>query len=219
MPLTLLIGCSKPEPPPIPPITPKPFAKVSLTPKPQTIPPTIKPQIVIDSAVTLSDALAHDDSPKSIHNNMALVDVRYFSFDHKLHQGQIVVRKNLAEEVKRIFDEIEQSHFPIAAVVPISRYGWSDDMSIAHDNTSGFNYREVPSLRRLSAHAFGKAIDLNPQENPYEDPVRGTDQVYDPSKPGTLTRESPPTVIFRKYGWQWGGRWRRGRDYQHFEKP
>lgn len=130
-----------------------------------------------------------------------------------------MVDSSLASEVQAIFRDIEGSRFPIAKVVPISDYGWSDDLSVADDNTSGFNYRDVSVSHRLSQHAFGRAIDINPWENPYEDPIKGTEQVYDPTKPGTLTKDSPPVAAFRKRGWVWGGQWRRGRDYQHFEKP
>ena len=43
----------------------------------------------------------------------------------------------------------------------------SDTNSIGHNNTSAFNYRVVPGTDRLSNHAMGFAIDLNPVENPY----------------------------------------------------
>jgi hypothetical protein len=172
----------------------------------------------VDSNLSLEAALKGCKCPEDIKQDQALVDVQYYSFDNHLHTGQIVVNKDLADDVKEIFKEIADSKFPIAKVVPICKYDWSDDDSVAADNTSGFNYRTVPATHHLSHHALGRAIDLNPAENPYMDPVRGTDQKYDPSVPGTLTRESPPTVIFRRHGWSWGGTWRRGRDYQHFEK-
>jgi len=129
-----------------------------------------------------------------------------------------VIDKDLVNDVREVFAQIEASRFPIARVVPISVFDWSDDASVAADNTSGFNYRHVPATHLLSEHAFGRAIDLNPKENPYIDPVRGTSQEYDPSVPGSLTKESVPVIEFRRHGWVWGGEWRRGRDYQHFEK-
>ena len=173
---------------------------------------------VVDSSISLEDALKGCKCPEGVRKDQVLVDVQYYSFDDRLHTGQIVVNKALAEDVKQIFKEIADSKFPISKVVPICKYDWSDDDSVAADNTSGFNYRSVPATHHLSNHAFGRAIDLNPAENPYMDPVNGTDQKYDPSVPGTLTKDSVPTVIFRKHGWSWGGTWRRGRDYQHFEK-
>ncbi len=38
---------------------------------------------------------------------------------------------------------------------------------MAADNTSAFNCRFVAGTTRWSMHAYGKAIDLNPVENPY----------------------------------------------------
>ena len=43
----------------------------------------------------------------------------------------------------------------------------SDTESIEHNNTSAFCYREITGGRSLSNHAYGRAIDINPQQNPY----------------------------------------------------
>lgn len=217
--LALFWGCSRA--PQAPPMAAPRQAATAGRPKPKTeAPAENRPplQVTVDSAMSLEEALAHDNSPPPIHRRQRLVNVEYYSFDGKLHRGQVLVDKSLVEDIKQIFEQIKESRFPIAKVIPISRYGWSDDESVADDNSSGFNYRIVPATHHLSEHAYGRAIDLNPEQNPYEDPIRGTTDKYDPSKPGTLTRDSAPTVAFREHGWQWGGRWRRGRDYQHFEK-
>ncbi len=173
---------------------------------------------IIDSDLSLREALKGHAAPKQVADQQKIVNVRYYSFDGKVHEGQVVVDKSLARDVSAIFKEIEASRFPIAKVIPISKFGWSDDASVKADNTSGFNYRKVPATHVLSAHARGHAIDLNPWENPYLDPIRGNHQTYDPKVKGTLTRDSSPVKIFQKHGWHWGGLWRRGRDYQHFEK-
>ncbi len=49
----------------------------------------------------------------------------------------------------------------------IDRYGGDDHRSMHHDNTSAFNCRFVNGTTRWSMHAYGKAIDINPRENPY----------------------------------------------------
>lgn len=58
-------------------------------------------------------------------------------------------------------------------------YGGDDVRSMADDNTSAFNCRQVTGdPGRLSRHAHGDAVDVNPVENPYVDrrgtPVRPT---------------------------------------------
>ena len=49
----------------------------------------------------------------------------------------------------------------------VDAYGGNDFRSIEADNTSAFNCRFVDGTTRWSNHAFGRAIDVNPLENPY----------------------------------------------------
>ena len=154
---------------------------------------------------------------------MEVVTVTYNGFDHRKHRGQIVVDRSLAKEVRQIFDEIEATGYPITKVAPIVAYGWSDDRSIADNNTSAFNYRHVmgpgQDSTKLSIHSYGRAIDLNPGINPFVAADGSSKRPDDPSKPGTLTLKSPVTHFFLRHGWKWGGLWHSGKDYQHFERP
>jgi D-alanyl-D-alanine carboxypeptidase len=52
-------------------------------------------------------------------------------------------------------------------MIPIDVFGGSDFRSIEADNTSAFNCRRVEGTSRWSEHAYGRAIDVNPIENPY----------------------------------------------------
>ena len=49
----------------------------------------------------------------------------------------------------------------------VDRYEGDDDRSMAANNTSGFNRRPVAGTDRWSEHSYGRAIDLNPVQNPY----------------------------------------------------
>jgi hypothetical protein len=220
----LLAGCA-PESKPLPlkPVHVRAPDHSSITLKPTkksvaTARPGAAPEAIIDSDMSLGEALAGSNSPAKIRDRQRLVDVSYYSFDKKLHHGQVLIDEDLVADVKSIFAQIEKSRFPISKVVPVCRYGWSDDSAVAADNSSGFNYRPIPETRTLSQHAFGRAIDINPAENPYYDPRKPTNASYDPNKSGTLTASSPPTRAFLAHGWNWGGFWKRDRDYQHFEK-
>jgi len=88
------------------------------------------------------------------------------------------------------------------------------------NNTSAFNYRNIKGTDRLSKHSYGIAIDINPLFNPFvkKNSVEPEGAKYIPSRKGTLTGSSEVVKIFKSYGWQWGGDWNRGKDYQHFEK-
>jgi len=179
---------------------------------------TNRPEI-IDSALTREEALAGETIPDAIRRDLTLVTVSYWSFDHRMHQGQIVIHKDLASDVRSIFQELQQRRFPIAHVIPIAHYHWSDDDSMAANNTSGFNYRKVPGHDKLSNHAYGRAIDINPVQNPFIQNGVPTPPgaVYQPGQPGTIT-EGAIVRMFERRGWRWGGRWRAATDWQHFDK-
>src|SRR5215470_19718540 len=72
-----------------------------------------------------------------------------------------------AESVLRIFTKLRKMRFPIAKARLINHYDGDDDASIADNNTSAFNSRNVAGTNTLSLHAYGLAIDLNPLQNPY----------------------------------------------------
>ena len=38
----------------------------------------------------------------------------------------------------------------------------------------------------------------------------------DAATPGLITGDSPVVAAFGAIGWEWGGNWSRGKDYQHF---
>jgi len=124
-------------------------------------------QILIDADYTFDEALKGSSIPSSVKNKLDLVSVKYYGFDGKLHQGQIIVNKVIANDIVEIFKVIEEEKFPVEKVVPIVDYNWSDEKSMNDNNTSSFNYRFISGSRILSMHANGLAIDINPKQNPY----------------------------------------------------
>lgn len=174
--------------------------------------------VVVDSHLEREQALANKNFPKHIVDAQDVVTVRYFSFDGKIHEGQIVVHKELSRDVKEIFEELRLARFPIKKVVPIVRYNWSDDASIADNNTSAFNYRTVSGTRKLSDHAYGRAIDVNPYLNPWVGRRGVSSRPYNTSVAGTIASGDVVVKAFTKRGWKWGGSWKHSKDYQHFSK-
>ncbi|MFN9778229.1 MAG: M15 family metallopeptidase [Candidatus Kapaibacterium sp.] len=173
---------------------------------------------VTDSALSSEQALNCAAFPAGVCDSQCVVDVRYVGIDGRHHRGQIVVHTSLANDVREIFRELDSAAFPVHSVIPISQFGWSDDASIAVNNTSAFNYRTVAGTNRLSMHAFGRAIDLNPYLNPYLIPGRRAQRPYNPQTRGTIVRGDACYTAFTKRGWTWGGDWKNEKDYQHFEK-
>lgn len=185
--------------------------------------------VVIDSQMTATEAFEGlaPQCPDDIRRKQQIVTVRYYGFDKAIHQGQLVVDADLAADIEKVFAVALQERFPIYSVIPIAdqRFRqdgrWSDDLSMAANNTSAFNYRAITGGARLSNHATGRAIDINPVQNPYikAGNVLPPGAIYDPAAPGTLTADHPIVQAFLRLGWQWGGHWTSLKDYQHFEKP
>jgi len=181
---------------------------------------------IIDSNITLTEALKKY-APPELKKRQEFLEVLYYSFDGKIHKGQLLIDKRLAQDIREVFRVALENKFPIASVIPVSsgrflKNGkWNeDDQSMLANNTSGFNYRKVTGGKSLSKHAYGFAIDINPVQNPY---IKGNivlppKAVYDIRKPGTLSNNSPVVRSFIGLGWTWGGNWKSLKDYQHFEK-
>lgn len=184
---------------------------------------------IIDSRMTEKEAFDGLDPncPPEIRNRQRVVAVKYYSDDKKIHQGQIIVDVDLVADVKTFFKEALNEKFPIHSVIPVSapkfrkNNRWDDDLSMAADNSSGFNYRAKTGGGSLSNHAYGRAIDIDTFENPY---IKGTlilppGANYNPNAAGVFTFDHPLVKLMQKLGWDWGGNWMNLKDYQHFEKP
>jgi peptidoglycan L-alanyl-D-glutamate endopeptidase CwlK len=181
----------------------------------------INSTLTIDSRMTIEEAIAGTAAPRDVIESLSLINVRYRSFDGSLHRGQLVVHKEVVPDILEIFRFIEALGFPVARAIPIVRYGWSDDRSMADNNSSAFNYRLVLGTERLSRHAFGRAVDINPFQNPvmYENGCISPDgAAYDVGKEGTFSETHSVVREFQRRGWQWGGHFKTLKDYHHFDK-
>jgi D-alanyl-D-alanine carboxypeptidase len=152
---------------------------------------------------------------------LRLVGVTYVGFDGQAHRGRLVIHRGWADEVLGVFERLYRRAFPIRRVRLVDRFGGDDRASMRHDNTSAFNCRYVRGATTWSRHAFGRAIDINPVENPYVDggrvvPRRGRRYLDRTDvRPGMIVRGGPVVRAFRRIGWGWGGSWSGARDYQH----
>ena len=151
------------------------------------------------------------------------VTITYVGFDGRAHRGALVVNRSVAAPVARAFGELYAARFAIRRMVPIEAYGGDDFRSIEADNTSAFNCRPATGSSHWSEHAYGRAIDLDPLENPYVSGGRTSHTASRPyldrarvaGRPGVITEGGVVTRAFARIGWGWGGRWSGTRDYQH----
>jgi len=178
-------------------------------------------EVIIDSKLTLKEATKGTKAPKEVLDSIVLLDLEYYSFDNKVHKGQILVNKAVEEDVKFIFNLMLKNKMQINKMIPIVKYNWDDDKSMEDNNTSAFNYRFVANTTRLSNHALGRALDINPQLNPvyYSDgKMSPSNGKRDTTKAYTFTAEHFVVKELKKRGWRWGGDWTSLKDYHHFDK-
>jgi peptidoglycan LD-endopeptidase CwlK len=174
-----------------------------------------------DSTLTFAEAVSGSAAPAVVLATLRLIEVDYYGFDSRLHRGQLVVASAIEKDIHEIFSLIREVRFPLNSVIPVVHYQWSDEASMEANNSSAFNYRLIAGTNRLSLHAFGVAVDLNPRQNPviYEDgQIQPSGAIYRPEAPGTLTESSPIVKAFLQRGWNWGGHFQHFRDYHHFER-
>lgn len=111
----------------------------------------------------------------------------------------LTVNKNVAGDVKKIFEEI-----------------YNGDEKFPIKSCSGYSYRDGKSQ-----HSNGTAIDINPEEN-YFLSSDGTVEAGALWKPGVNPYSIPPdgdvVRAFNRYGWHWSPdmHWSNGSDYMHF---
>jgi hypothetical protein len=157
--------------------------------------------------------------------DLRLVRVPYLGFDGVRRRGELVVHRDVAADVGRTFVRLADQGFAIRRMVRVDRYDGSDDASMAADNTSGFNCRKVVGgSGGWSQHAYGRAVDINPRENPYVydgkvAPPEGEPYVRrSPLRKGMIGANGAVVRAFRNIGWGWGGDFRNSKDYQHFSR-
>jgi D-alanyl-D-alanine carboxypeptidase len=146
----------------------------------------------------------------------------HWGFDGRVRRGRLIVHEDVAAAVFGALRRLYAARFPIRRMLPVDAYGGSDFRSIEADNTSAFNCRYVDGTRRWSEHAFGRAIDVNPIENPYVSGGRTSHPASVPyldrsrKRPGMAYEGGVLVEAFRAIGWGWGGDWSGVKDYQHF---
>jgi hypothetical protein len=166
---------------------------------------------------------------------VALKDLRYLRIKHidfngEDQMGEMIVHKDVSVEVTEIFEALYNEGYPINKMRLVSDYKGSDWQSIESDNTSAFNFRKATGSKKWSKHSYGKAIDINPIENPYisrkgyishkasETYRKRVHKKFTYSDRAVLLKNDKAVKIFKKYGWKWGGDWSGVKDYQHFSK-
>jgi|GEM_PF-431157 len=155
--------------------------------------------------------------------DLSYLKLTFYGFDNKIHNGEMVVNKEIAPEVVDIFKELYEKKYPIEKMKLIDDYDGDDEASMQDNNTSAFCYRGIAGSDTLSNHAKGLAIDINPKQNPHVTAAavmpKGSEMYAnrDDIKKGMIRKYDLCYKAFTDRGWSWGGHWKNP-DYQHFEK-
>jgi poly-gamma-glutamate synthesis protein (capsule biosynthesis protein) len=155
--------------------------------------------------------------------DLRLIELTYVGFDGRAHRGKLVVHRWYADGFVHVFRRLYEERYPIRRIRLVDRYGADDDRSMEADNTSAFNCRlRAGSSTEWSQHAYGRAIDVNPVENPFITPTHVSPPAgvayVDRSQhlPGMIHVRDAVWWAFHAIGWEWGGTWSGTIDYQHF---
>ncbi len=172
----------------------------------------------------IGNSIPRESIDKVNIEELAYLNITYLGFDKESHIGEMIVNKNLAEEVIDIFKEVYMKKYPIEKIRLIDEYGADDEKSMEDNNTSAFCYRDISNTNNLSNHAKGCAIDINPLYNPYvvktfvspTNAAKYVDRTI--AEKGIIQKGDDLYNAFIKRNWTWGGEWKNPKDYQHFEK-
>lgn len=155
--------------------------------------------------------------------DLRVVRMTYWGFDREAHTGRVVVHRWYADDIARVFHRLYDARFPIRRMRLVDHYGADDMRSMIANNMSAFNCRWRGGVCcRWSQHAYGRALDLNPVQNPYVwsdgvSPPAGEDYLdRSDHRRGMVLRHDRVWWAFHAVGWEWGGDWSGEKDYQHF---
>ncbi len=182
-----------------------------------------------DSVFARMKGLSYKEECTVKRSELRYVRVLHVDAEGRTLQGEMVCHRDIADDVVAIFRELYEARYPIERMRLIDDYMADDERSMEANNTSCFNFRKAVGSHRLSRHATGHAIDINPQYNPYVKKTAAGKTICQP-KSGRpyadrsktfkykITRGDACHKAFTKRGFRWGGAWRSLKDWQHFEK-
>ena len=162
-------------------------------------------------------------------------DLRYLQILHCDAEGNSIVGEmvcaaSISNDLLEIFKALYVAAYPIEKMRLIDYYHGDDEASMRDNNSSCFNQRSITAGGKASKHSYGLAVDINPKYNPYYK-KKGVSKVIvrpegssdylnrEEAFPYKIVRGDLCYRLFKQHGFQWGGSWLSGKDYQHFEKP
>jgi hypothetical protein len=150
------------------------------------------------------------------------VTVSFRGFDAKPHTGELVINRSYAQDIVSVFRKLYAARFPIEEMRLVTTADLDAPPTGDGNTTSAYVCRAARGQTRWSEHAYGRAIDVNPFQNPYvkDDlvlPELASAYVDRSDKRAGMIFSGGVVVnAFAAIGWGWGGNWQHSKDYQHF---
>lgn len=201
--LTSTPGAPTPSPPPTPAATPS-----------QSAAPDARPVISLISDGEWRRIVAtgtwRQGCPAG-REDLRRLQVGYVDFEGHLRRGTLVAHRDSVVDLAEIFSALFDARFPIERMEPVERFGGDVVRSLRANNTAAFNCRKPGQINAPvsdSPHANGRAIDINPLQNPWRDPrcdcwmPRAT-YAKATSGLGIIREGSLPVQLFEDRGWVW----------------
>lgn len=80
--------------------------------------------------------------------NLRYIHVLHVGFDNQVHEGELVVNKDIADDVLEIFKELYESGYQIEKVKLVDEYDADDEASMSDNNSSASISDLSPTLQR-----------------------------------------------------------------------
>jgi hypothetical protein len=155
---------------------------------------------------------------------LRLLRLTFWGFDARAHTGELVVRRDVADDVVRVFARLYAARFPIEQMRVVTQADLDAPPTGDGNNTAAYACRPTRGSTSWSAHAYGLAVDVNPFMNPY---TRDSSDIVLPElassyldrswrRPGMNLPGGVVTRAFGAVGWTWGGTFSTVHDPMHF---
>ena len=170
----------------------------------------------------------YKENPYIQRSDLRHIRALHWDYDEKIHIGEMVCNKLIADKVARILRQLFDAKYPIQRMLLPDVYDADDETQMRDNNSSCFCYRAIAGTTKLSKHARGLAVDINTLYNPYYKDREDGSRFIQPATAAEYcdrTKEFPYKIdhedlcfrLFTEAGFEWGGDWTTCKDFQHFE--
>lgn len=157
------------------------------------------------------------------------VHVWHYDFTGTPVEGELICNEYIAQDLLEIFYELYRNEYRLESVRLVDEYDGDIVSSMEANNTCCFAYYAAEEDSRLSRHALGLAVDVNPLYNPHISYEKDGSEIVSPSAALEYADRSKSfsykidendlcCKLFLQHGFIWGGNRNDSKNYMHFQK-